>query len=252
MRLAILSDVHANLTALETVLEQVERSEAEETWCLGDIVGYGAEPDECAELISERCELSLIGNHDLAVLGDLDLASFSPAAAAAVKWTREAVAPATLKYLRGLEPAREDREVATFHGSPRDPVWEYVLWPDQAAECIVGQTKRVSLVGHSHVALYFTLDEASSQAGEAPPQEARGGQAGAGAVLELASGRWLINPGSVGQPRDGDPRAAWLELDTSSWEATYHRIEYDIDRAAAAIAASELPDQLGKRLYAGQ
>ncbi len=252
MRLAILSDVHANLTALETVLEQVEHSDAEETWCLGDIVGYGAEPDECARLVSERCELSLIGNHDLAVLGDLDISSFSPSAAAAVKWTRAAAAPETLEYLRGLEPAGEQREVATYHGSPRDPVWEYVLWPDQAAECIAEQAQRVSLVGHSHVALYFTLDEPAEQAGERPPPEVRGGQGGAGTVLELAKGRWLLNPGSVGQPRDGDPRAAWLELDTSSWQATYHRVPYDIDQAAAAIAASKLPDQLGKRLYAGQ
>ena len=253
MRLAILSDVHANLPALETVLEEVASSEAEQTWCLGDIVGYGAHPDECARLVSERCELSLIGNHDLAVLGDLETESFSPAAAAAVKWTRATATGETLRYLRGLEPAAEDREVALYHGSPRDPVWEYVLWPDQAAECIAEQAQRVSLVGHSHVALYFTLDDAHGDADpDQPPPEIRGGQAAAEAVLELSSGRWLVNPGSVGQPRDGDPRAAWLELDTSSWRATYHRVEYDIDRAAAAIVESDLPDQLGKRLYAGQ
>ncbi len=253
MRLAILSDVHANLPALEAVLDEIARSDSEETWCLGDIVGYGAQPDECTRLVAERCELSLIGNHDLAVLGDLDVASFSPAAAAAVVWTREGADRETLSYLRGLEPAAEDREPALYHASPRDPVWEYVLWPDQAAECIAEQAQRVSLIGHSHVALFFTLDD-SADAGdsESPPQEVRAAQAGAGTALELATGRWLINPGSVGQPRDGDPRAAWLELDTTSWTAAYHRVPYDIDRAAAAIAETDLPAQLGKRLYAGQ
>ncbi len=255
MRLAILSDVHANLPALEAVLAAIARSDVDETWCLGDIVGYGAKPDDCARLVSELCEISLIGNHDLAVLGELDVGSFSPAAAAAVKWTRSSADPETLEYLRGLEPAAEDRDPALYHGSPRDPVWEYVLWPDQAAECIAEQAQRVSLVGHSHIALFFTLDDPAGDEADGqkrPPREPRGAQAGAETVLELAAGRWLINPGSVGQPRDGDPRAAWLELDTETWLATYHRNEYDIDLAAAALADTGLPDQLGKRLYAGQ
>jgi predicted phosphodiesterase len=249
MRLAILSDIHANLPALEAVLADIEDAEVDESWCLGDVVGYGADPDRCAELVAERCAVCLVGNHDLAVLDALDISSFSPAAAEAVRWTREVAKPGTISFLEGLEPADTTRQVALYHASPRDPIWEYVLWPDQAAQCIRLQASRIALIGHSHVALFFALADDESASDDA---EARGAQAGAGTRLELARGRWLINPGSVGQPRDGDPRAAWLELDTDGWEATYHRVEYEIDRAAEAIIASELPEHLARRLYVGQ
>jgi len=257
VRLAILSDIHANLPALEAVLADVQGAGLDESWCLGDVVGYGAQPDECTSLVAERCALCLVGNHDLAVLGELDASSFSPAAAAAVRWTREVAKRETMEFLSGLEPADEGHEVALYHASPRDPVWEYVLWPDQAAECIEVQATRVSLIGHSHVALFFVRPEDGDRrlpGGQAVELEdaAKGAQAGAGTRLDLSEGRWLINPGSVGQPRDGDRRAAWLELDTDAWEATYHRVEYEIDRAAEAIAANELPEHLARRLYVGQ
>jgi predicted phosphodiesterase len=257
MRLAILSDIHANLPALEAVLSDIERADVEELWCLGDVVGYGAQPDDCATLVAERCQLCLVGNHDLAVLGELDVSSFSPAAAAAVRWTQQVAKPATIEFLSGLDPADETHEVAVYHASPRDPVWEYVLWPDQAAECIGVQATRVSLIGHSHVALFFVMPE--EQRGNPSPGQAvelldaaRGAQAGAGTSLDVSEGRWLVNPGSVGQPRDGDPRAAWAELDTGSWVVTYHRVDYEIDRAAKAIADTDLPEHLARRLYVGQ
>src|SRR5687767_12012747 len=136
MRTAIVSDIHANLPAFEAVLAEVEKANPDEVWCLGDVVGYGAQPDDCAKLAAERCDLCLAGNHDLAVLGELDISSFSPAAASAVRWTRSSASEDTLGFLRGLEPADESREVGLYHASPRDPVWEYVLWPDQATECI--------------------------------------------------------------------------------------------------------------------
>ena len=257
MRLAFISDIHANLPALEAVLADVQGASPDELWCLGDVVGYGAQPDDCATLVAESCALCLVGNHDLAVLGELDVSAFSPAAAAAVEWTREVAKPATLDFLAGLKPSDESHEVALYHASPRDPVWEYVLWPDQAAECIGIQSARVSLIGHSHVALFFVMPGDENRHGaEGQPTElldaARGAEAGGGTRLDLSKGRWLINPGSVGQPRDGDPRAAWLELDTDSWEATYHRVEYGIDRAAEAITAADLPDHLARRLYVGQ
>ncbi|MGH2954146.1 MAG: metallophosphoesterase family protein [Solirubrobacterales bacterium] len=248
MRLAILSDIHANLPALEAVLAEVEGAGVDDVWCLGDVVGYGADPDECTQVVAERCSLCLVGNHDLAVLDALDISTFSPAASAAVRWTREVISDEAIEYLRSLEPADESREVSLYHASPRDPVWEYVLWPDQAAECIHAQASRVSLIGHSHVALFFVLSD--RVAGE--QADARGAQAGAGTSLTLDEGRWLINPGSVGQPRDGDPRAAWLELDTDGWSATYHRVDYDIDRAAESILATDLPEHLARRLYVGQ
>jgi predicted phosphodiesterase len=241
VRLAILTDIHSNLPALEAVLEAVDASEAEQTWCLGDVVGYGAQPDECAALVKKSCDLSLVGNHDLAVLGEIDIDVFSAAAASAVTWTMENCAPKTIKFLRGLEPKDTDREVGLYHASPRDPVWEYVLAIEQAVECMEEQSGRVSLIGHSHVALYFSD-------GAAPG----GGQAEGGRKLDVSEGKWLLNPGSVGQPRDGDPRAAWMELDTETWEATYHRVNYEIDQAADAIRAAKLPDLLADRLYAGQ
>jgi predicted phosphodiesterase len=252
MQLAILSDVHSNLPALEAVLEDIAAAGIEELWCLGDVVGYGAQPDDCARLVAERCSLCLVGNHDLAVLGELDIAAFSPAAAAAVEWTRENCERETIDFLRALEPADTSREVALYHASPRDPVWEYVLWPDQAADCIAVQAARVSFIGHSHVALFFVVG--ASGAGGPADSEApvRGAQAGNGTALDLGEGRWLINPGSVGQPRDGDPRAAWIELDTDAWTASYRRVPYEIDRAAEAIEANELPVQLARRLYVGQ
>jgi predicted phosphodiesterase len=251
----MISDIHSNLPALEAVLADAENAGVDELWCLGDVVGYGAQPDDCTTLVAERCALCLVGNHDLAVLGELDVSAFSPAAAAAVEWTREVATPATIDFLAGLQPADESREVALYHASPRDPVWEYVLWPDQAAECIGIQAARVSLIGHSHVALFFVMPEDQNPNADQPAElldAARGAQAGGGTRIEVSEGRWLINPGSVGQPRDGDPRAAWLELDTDSWEATFHRVDYEIDRAAEAIAATELPQHLARRLYVGQ
>ena len=248
MRLAILSDIHSNLPALEAVVEAIDEEGIEEAWCLGDVVGYGADPDECARLVESRCSLCLVGNHDLAVIGELDISSFSPAAAEAARWTQRQASAETLRYLRGLRPANTEHEVALYHASPRDPVWEYVLWPDQAAECIDRQAARVSFVGHSHVALFFTLPD-----GERPVDApAQGAQVEGGGVVDLRSDRWLINPGSVGQPRDGDPRAAWLELDTDAWTATYRRVRYDIDRASASILDAGLPEHLAKRLHIGQ
>jgi diadenosine tetraphosphatase ApaH/serine/threonine PP2A family protein phosphatase len=248
MRLALISDIHSNLPALEAVLADVRAAGVEHVWCLGDVVGYGAQPNECTALVAEHCEVCLVGNHDLAALEQLDISTFSPAAASAVRWTREAMSETTNAFLSGLEPADETRDVGLYHASPRDPVWEYVLWPDQAAQCIRAQAKRVSFVGHSHVALFFALAEA----GAADADDARGAQAAAGTTLDVRRGRWLVNPGSVGQPRDGDPRAAWLELDTDAWHANFHRVAYDIDRAADAIVAAELPEHLARRLYVGQ
>jgi predicted phosphodiesterase len=255
MRLAILSDIHSNLPAFEAVLASVEAASVDEAWCLGDVVGYGAHPDECTRLVRESCSLCLVGNHDLAVLDELDISSFSPAASAAVRWTQREAGDETLEFLRTLEPADTDRDVALYHASPRDPVWEYVLWPDQAAECISQQASRVSFVGHSHVALFFMLPgDRGPRQDDTPAGDgvARGAQAGGGTRLDLGEGRWLVNPGSVGQPRDGDARAAWLELDTGAWTATYHRVDYEVDRAADAILATDLPEHLARRLHVGQ
>ena len=242
MQIAVLTDIHSNLPALEAVLEATETAGMKRRWCLGDVVGYGAQPDDCAALTAEHCELSLVGNHDLAVTGEIDTEVFSASAAAAVEWTRENCDSKTMDFLKALKPEATDREVGLYHASPRDPVWEYVLAVDQAQACMEEQARRVSLIGHSHVALYF------SDAGA----DGLGGQAPGGHQIALDEDRWLLNPGSVGQPRDGDPRAAWLELDLERWKATYHRVEYDIGRAADAIRAAGLPELLAERLSVGQ
>ncbi|HEX5712852.1 MAG TPA: metallophosphoesterase family protein [Solirubrobacterales bacterium] len=246
MRVAVISDVHSNQPALETVLAAVEEAGIERIWCLGDVVGYGAQPDACTELIRARCEVCLVGNHDLAVLGELDISTFSETAAAAVEWTRAEASAATLDYLRGLEPAGARDGVGLFHGSPRDPIWEYVLSIEQAEEGLDAQPQRVGLIGHSHVALFFTRPQGGRRG------DTQGAQAGDGALLDLDSGTWLLNPGSVGQPRDGDPRAAWLELDPEAWTARFHRNEYDVASAAATILAGGLPSQLAERLEIGR
>lgn len=244
MRVALISDIHSNLPALETVLAAIEAAGIEERWCLGDIVGYGADPDECTRLVSQSCSLSLVGNHDLAAIEALDIATFSQGAAMAAEWTRTNASEETMDFLRSLEPLDTSRDdIALYHASPRDPIWEYVLSVEQAAECMSGQAARISFIGHSHVALYFRQEESG---------EPEGAQVEGGTTLDITSGRWLINPGSVGQPRDGDPRAAWLELDTDTWSAKFHRLEYDIDRAAHAIVEAGLPGHLAERLYSGQ
>ncbi len=246
MRIAAITDIHANLPALEAVLAATEEAGAEEIWCLGDVLGYGVEPDACAALVRERCAISLVGNHDLAVLGALDIGSFSEAAALAVEWTRDNVSEDTLEFLRELEPQGEREEIGLFHASPRDPVWEYVLSGEQAGAGIAANPRPIGLIGHSHVALFFSRPEGGAR------DDIRGAQASDGALLELDGGAWLINPGSVGQPRDGDPRAAWLELDTEAQTARFHRVPYEIERAAAPIKAAGLPSRLADRLYTGQ
>ncbi len=243
MQVAIVSDIHGNRQAFEAVLEDIQSSDCEEMWCLGDLVGYGADPDACVELARQHASVCLGGNHDLGVRGTLPLEEFSRGARLAAQWTRETITPETMEYLNSLAPQRLRELVGLYHASPRDPVWEYVLSPLQAELCFDLQRHRICLIGHSHVALSFMR----------PPGAAATGQTrAAGEELDLSSGEWLINPGSVGQPRDGDPRAAWLELDLDQLVARYRRTEYDIAGAASAIRAARLPDSLAERLSFGQ
>ncbi len=243
MKIAVVSDIHGNRHAFEAVLDAVADTECREMWCLGDLVGYGAEPDACVELARRHTAICLAGNHDMGVRGDLPLQEFSRGAALAARWTQTEIDPETLEFLKTLEPLNVEESVGLYHASPRDPVWEYVLSPLQAELCLDAQSHRVCMVGHSHVALSFTRPEGEPASGETRS---------AGEELDVSTGEWLINPGSVGQPRDGDPRAAWLELDTEEWSVGYRRTEYDIAGAGAAIRAARLPDSLAERLVYGQ
>jgi diadenosine tetraphosphatase ApaH/serine/threonine PP2A family protein phosphatase len=243
MRVAVVSDIHGNRHAFEAVLADVAGTSVDELWCLGDLVGYGADPDACVELAREHAAVCLAGNHDLAVTGELSLEEFSRGAEIAARWTQEVIAPAHLAYLETLEPAQHVEGVGLYHASPRDPVWEYVLSALLSEMCLDAATERIALIGHSHVALSFVRRE-----GEIATGERRVG----GDEADVATGEWLLNPGSVGQPRDGDPRAAWLLLDTGELTATWHRVEYDVAGAAAAIRHARLPDSLAERLGYGQ
>jgi diadenosine tetraphosphatase ApaH/serine/threonine PP2A family protein phosphatase len=243
MLVAIVSDIHGNRHALEAVLADIASTDARELWCLGDVVGYGADPNDCCALVRGNAAVCLAGNHDLAVTGTIPLDEFSHGAALAARWTQEVLADDHVEWLRSLSPQGDEEGVGLYHASPRDPIWEYVLSTLLAELCLDVAEERVCLVGHSHVALSFVRPE-----GEAATGDTRR----AGDALDMSLGEWLINPGSVGQPRDGDPRAAWLLLDTGSWQAEWRRTEYDIAGAAAAIRAARLPDSLAERLEYGQ
>jgi predicted phosphodiesterase len=243
MRVAICTDIHGNRHAFEAVIAAAEDAGAEELWCLGDLVGYGAEPDACVALAARHCAICLAGNHDLAVVEVLSLEEFSRGAAIAAQWTQETISQQTREFLLSLKPSGEGEGIGLFHASPRDPVWEYVLSGLTAELCFDATDFRVSLIGHSHVALSFNRPEG---------QPASGTTRREGTELDLSTGEWLVNPGSTGQPRDGDPRAAWLLLDTEAKTALYRRTDYDIAGAQAAIRAARLPDSLAERLQYGQ
>ncbi|HET7127566.1 MAG TPA: metallophosphoesterase family protein [Gaiellaceae bacterium] len=241
MRVAVISDIHANLHALETVLGDVDRESVDEIWCLGDVVGYGPRPNECCDLIRDRAAISLCGNHDLAVLGALDVGEFSGDAAAAARWTAGILASEQRAWLHSLAPLARRDDVELFHASPRDPVWEYVLSEEVALLSLEATTEPLVLVGHTHVALALTLENGRMEGGLAP----------GGVTVGLQGRRFIVNPGSVGQPRDGDARAAWLLLDTDEDTASFRRVTYPIERTQKEMRDAGLPETLAGRLAHG-
>ena len=241
MRVAVITDVHANRHALDAVLAAIDDESVDMTWCLGDTVGYGPQPNECCELVRERADVCLVGNHDLVALGELSVSDFNDEAAAAALWTNKTLTRESEAFLRGLAPHAQRDDVQLFHGSARDPVWEYVLSEEAARATFNLTAAPLVLVGHSHVALALTSADG----------EVLGGLAPAGTELQL-EGRWLLNPGSVGQPRDGDPHAAWLLLDLERRFASFRRVAYPIEETQAEIRAVGLPSPLAARLERGE
>jgi diadenosine tetraphosphatase ApaH/serine/threonine PP2A family protein phosphatase len=241
MRVAVVSDIHSNLHALEAVLAAIDQEAPDELWCLGDLVGYGARPNECCRTIAERADVCLAGNHDLAVRGTIELEEFGGEAGIAAAWTRTVLEPEAQAFLDRLEPAGSAHGVALYHGSARDPIWEYVLSDEGVLATLELTDSSLVLVGHSHVALQVV------QSGD----ELAGGMARAGTELDLAGVRALLNPGSVGQPRDGDPQAAYLLLDLDARHASFRRVEYDVQRTQREIRDAGLPELLAARLELG-
>jgi len=223
------------------VLEEIDAERVDAVWCLGDTVGYGPRPNKCCEAVSSRSSYSLVGNHDLVVLGELSISDFNDDAAEAAIWTSQVLTQESRAFLEPLQPAGEVAGVDLFHASARDPVWEYVLTEEAARGTFELSDASLILVGHSHVAL------ALSDNGD----RITGGVALAGSEVEL-EGRWLLNPGSVGQPRDGDPRAAWLLLDLDRGLAAFRRVSYAIEQTQAEMRKLGLPAPLAARLERGE
>lgn len=240
MRILVISDIHANLAAFEAVLQDAE-GEWDALWCLGDVIGYGPDPNECTALLRSHDPLSLTGNHDWAVLGKLDITVFNHDARAALLWTREALSDETRDYLEPLPPAAIVEPFTLAHGSPRQPIWEYIL-DEMTAQVNFGYLETpFCLVGHTHIAVIY----------EQTNRGVRAHQPRYGEPLSLPDHRYIINPGSVGQPRDSDPRAAYGLLDTEAMTWEHRRTEYPIAVTQQRMEAYNLPYRLIARLEMG-
>ena len=245
MRITLVTDVHANLAALEAVLRHAEERQAlDEIWSMGDLVGYGPQPGECLALLRRYTFHSVIGNHDLAAVGGMDTTNFNPEAAAANAWTAKQLTPEDAEFLRGLPETIVRDEITMVHGSLRWPVWEYIFSTDAALGHFKRQQTPYSIVGHTHVPMLFEEAPDRDDPLVWPLSDED--------VVDLKQRRLIINPGGVGQPRDGDPRSAYAVYDTDERAVTFYRIPYDIERTQQAMAAAGLPERLITRLSFGR
>ncbi len=254
MRLAILSDIHSNLVALDAV--RADLPEIDEVWVLGDIVGYGPQPNEVIAALQQMGARSVLGNHDGAAIGTVDPHDFNPDAARAIMWTREVLDDNAHAYLASLPEVRCVGELTAVHGSPRDPIWEYVTSVDLAAINFEAFESRFCLFGHTHLPVIFV--ETDAGAPDAAP-EAAAGDGPVAAIpatpdrsISLGSARAMLNPGSVGQPRDGNSASSYLLLDTDVAVAEFRRVSYDIERVQRQMRDADLPTRLIERLSWGR
>jgi diadenosine tetraphosphatase ApaH/serine/threonine PP2A family protein phosphatase len=239
VRVAVLSDIHANLVALDAVLAAIGSIDA--VWQLGDVVGYGPEPDGVVERLAAIGAVGVAGNHDLAALGGPEIDWFNPDAKAAMEWTRGRIEARTRAWLAALPTKLEEQGMTLVHGSPRDPVWEYVTSVPVARANLAALATPIALHGHTHLPMVW-----ADRDGRIEPISP-----GPGSTFRLDGRPALLNPGSVGQPRDGDPTASWLELDTEAGVATWRRIAYDIEIVRSAMLDAGLPGRLADRLRLG-
>ena len=243
MRVAIVSDVHSNLPALEAVLEDSARRGAADLWCLGDIVGYGPEPRECLAIIRQRASLCLSGNHDLGAIGKLSLDEFNGYAAMANQWTGQVLTAEEKEWLGGLPNKLEWEDVTLAHASPREPVWEYVLSVPSAMAAFEHFETRICFIGHSHVPFVVPEPDAGRWCAMLPFPEEGGARPG--------DRRLIVNPGSVGQPRDRDPRASYAIYDMDDDIVYNHRVAYDVEETQRRMRLVCLPQYLIDRLSRG-
>jgi diadenosine tetraphosphatase ApaH/serine/threonine PP2A family protein phosphatase len=240
MRVAVLSDIHSNAPALEAVLASL--GSVDQIWALGDIVGYGPHPDEVVARLREEGALAVQGNHDAAVLGRIPTGTFNAQARYAVEWTVGRITPATRAWLAAQPDARVESDFTLVHGSPREPLWEYLISIPVARLNLGAFGTPYCLVGHTHHPLTFRDDSGQVEVLSA----------GDGVNLRLDERRCILNPGSVGQPRDGDPRACAMLLDTETREVEWRRVEYPVAETQRAIRALPLPVSLADRLMFGR
>ena len=242
MRYAIMADIHANLAAFNAVLDDMEqRGGVEEIWCLGDIVGYGPDPHECMERLQQYNHVCVAGNHDWAAIGKISTANFNPDAALACQWTTQQLSQEDIQYLESLSLV-VDKDIFTLvHGSPREPIWEYVISTGIARENFSFFQSPYCLLGHSHVPLVFREEDGSCTFSRLVPNIG----------LALGESRLIINPGGVGQPRDGDPRASYVIYDSDTRMVRLYRIIYDIAATQDKMMAKGLPVRLAVRLQHG-
>ncbi len=235
--------MHGNSHALDAVRRAQRQAGVTRMWCLGDMVGYGAHPAECLRACVKNSERCIAGNHDLAAVGRVPSDAFSPWARTAIEWTRTRLDRNALDRLAGLEPMDDTGDIALFHASPLDPVWDYVRDGDSVRAALAAHPARVMMVGHTHLAGAWCLgDDGRLDGGLVRGEE----------TVSLDRGRWLINPGSVGQPRDLDPRASWAVFNPDANTLTFRRTPYDVPGAQNAINSAGLPWELGARLAEGR
>lgn len=242
MRILIISDIHANLTAFETVMSNA-KGQWDYVWCLGDVVGYGPDPNECVELLKTMPHLCLAGNHDWAALARLDIRTFNPDARHAVEWTQETLKPENVAYLEALPTTFVIGDYTLAHGSPREPVWEYILEPLVAALNFPHFETPYCLVGHTHQPVIYEMVSENGDTEAHSPQY--------NTPITLNGRRQIINPGSVGQPRDANPDAAYAILDLTTNAFEHRRIPYDISATQARMREQGLPERLIARLEHG-
>lgn len=244
MQRLILSDIHGNLEAFQTVLKEAEkRGGYEEIWCLGDVVGYGPDPRECIELLRQNKHICVAGNHDWAAIGKLDMSDFNPSAAAACRWTGQRLTLEEIKYLQGLPLKLQLEDFTLVHGSPRDPIWEYIFSTEVAKINLDCFETNICLVGHTHAPIIFEYIPASGLCvSHYFP---------ANAYIKLNGRKLIINPGAVGQPRDGNPQASYAIYDSLSNTVYHYRVYYNIALTQEKMKRHGLPPPLIERLANG-